>query len=81
MRVNVDAPAKVMLCLKWDVSNIQRRYLNIDFIVSDEKRNVMHYTTKNNISHCFISKLHEGCIYLIQDFRIMKNDTHMIELH
>ncbi|GJX02706.1 hypothetical protein Tco_0188622 [Tanacetum coccineum] len=48
-----------MICKKWDVHNLNGKFLSIEFVVSDEKENVMHCTMKNNISHCFIDKIQE----------------------
>ncbi|GJX55463.1 nucleic acid-binding, OB-fold protein [Tanacetum coccineum] len=47
---------------KWDVHNLNGKYLSTEFVVSDEKENVMHCTIKSNISHCFIDKIQEEVV-------------------
>ncbi|KAL6507132.1 hypothetical protein OROHE_022031 [Orobanche hederae] len=84
-----EGPIVVMICRRWDVHNINGRYLSTDFIVSDEKENVMHCTMKSNISHCFNDKVQEGSVvsmryFTVQkkdEYRIIKDNTYLIELN
>ncbi|KAL6517891.1 hypothetical protein OROMI_033592 [Orobanche minor] len=84
-----EGPIVVIICRKWDVHNINGRYLSTDFVVSDEKENVMHCTMRSNISHCFIDKIQEGVVVCMRSFtvqkrdeyRIIKDNDHFIELN
>ncbi|KAL6547461.1 hypothetical protein OROMI_023182 [Orobanche minor] len=84
-----EGPIVMMICRKWDVHNINGRYLSTDFVVSDEKENVMHCTMRSNISHCFIDKIQEGVVVCMRSFtmqkrdeyRIIKDNDHFIELN
>ncbi|KAL6558413.1 hypothetical protein OROMI_018763 [Orobanche minor] len=84
-----EGPIVVMICRRWDVHNINGRYLSTEFIVSDEKENVMHCTMKSNISHCFNDKVQEGSVvsmryFTVQkkdEYRIIKDNTYLIELN
>ncbi|KAL6549360.1 hypothetical protein OROHE_008477 [Orobanche hederae] len=84
-----EGPIVVMICRRWDVHNINGRYLSTDFIVSDEKENVMHCTMKSNISHCFNDKVQEGSVVSMRyfsvqkkdEYRIIKDNTYLIELN
>nr|GEV03583.1 hypothetical protein [Tanacetum cinerariifolium] len=62
----------VMICRMWDVSSASGRYLSTDFIVSDEKANLMHCTARGNIAHNFLW-LKEGAIYSVKNFTLHPN--------
>ncbi|GJW79947.1 reverse transcriptase domain-containing protein [Tanacetum coccineum] len=47
-------------------------YLSTDFIVSDEKGNVMHSTARGNIAHNFL-RLKEGVIYSVKNYIVQPN--------
>ncbi|GKC33377.1 hypothetical protein Tco_1040671, partial [Tanacetum coccineum] len=51
---------------KWDVHNLNGKYLSTEFVVSDEKENVMHCTIKSNISHSFIGKIQEEVVVSVR---------------
>ncbi|XP_071694204.1 uncharacterized protein [Rutidosis leptorrhynchoides] len=68
-----DAEVTIMVCRCWDTYTAYGKYLSTDFIVSDKKMNVFQCTAKNNIAHCFIPRLIEGCVYLIGNFQVIQN--------
>nr|GEV49119.1 reverse transcriptase domain-containing protein [Tanacetum cinerariifolium] len=78
----------VMIYRMWDVNSATGRYLSTDFIVSDEKGNLMHCTPRGNIAHNFL-RLKEGAIYSVKnftvqpnkdDFRVLRFDHFIIEM-
>ncbi|KAL6547418.1 hypothetical protein OROMI_023139 [Orobanche minor] len=89
LKEGYEGPIVVMICRKWDVHTINGRYLSTDFVISDEKENVMHCTMRSNTSHCFIDKIQEGVIVCMRSFtvqkrdeyRIIKDNDHFIELN
>ncbi|GKE36688.1 hypothetical protein Tco_1460093, partial [Tanacetum coccineum] len=56
----------------WDVNSAIGRYLSMEFIISDEKANVMHCTARGNIAHNFL-RLKEGAIYSVKNFTMQLN--------
>ncbi|GJZ06288.1 reverse transcriptase domain-containing protein [Tanacetum coccineum] len=60
------------MALMWDVNSATGRYLSMEFIISDEKANVMHCTTRGNIAHTFL-RLKEGAIYSVKNFTVKPN--------
>ncbi|GKC03624.1 zf-CCHC domain-containing protein [Tanacetum coccineum] len=85
--VDVSGTIVVMISRMWDVNAITGRYLSTDFVVSDSKGNMIHCTARGSIAHNFL-RLKEGSVYSIKnfvmhpnkdEFRIMKNDTFMLE--
>ncbi|GJT55832.1 reverse transcriptase domain-containing protein [Tanacetum coccineum] len=62
----------IMIFRMWDVNSATGRYLSTDFIVSDEKGNLMHCTTRGNIAHNFL-RLKEGAIYSMKNFTVQPN--------
>ncbi|XP_071697351.1 replication factor A protein 1-like [Rutidosis leptorrhynchoides] len=84
-----DAHVRVMICRKWDTNTIYGKYISSDFIVCDQRGNIMQCTAKSNVAHCFINKLQEGCVYSIgmfsvipnkNEYRILKDNQLMLEL-
>ncbi|GJV38867.1 replication protein A 70 kDa DNA-binding subunit C-like protein [Tanacetum coccineum] len=71
-------PIVVMICREWDLHNINGKYLSTNFVVSDEKENVMHSTMKSNVSHCFIDKIKEGNVVSMRSFTVQKNNEYRI---
>nr|GEX72976.1 hypothetical protein [Tanacetum cinerariifolium] len=61
-----------MICRMWDVSFTTGRYHSTDFIVSDEKCNLMHCTARGNIAHNFLW-LKDGAIYSVKNFTVQQN--------
>ncbi|GKD41786.1 hypothetical protein Tco_1261993 [Tanacetum coccineum] len=55
-----------------DVNAAIARYLSTDFIVSHVEGNLMHCTTKGNITHTFL-RLEEGFIYSVKNFVVQPN--------
>ncbi|XP_071714270.1 uncharacterized protein [Rutidosis leptorrhynchoides] len=55
--------------------------MSSEFIVSNERGNVMQCTAKNNIAHCFIDRLQEGCVYFIGNFTVVSNKDEYRILH
>nr|GEV62861.1 hypothetical protein [Tanacetum cinerariifolium] len=55
-----------------DVNSATSRYLSTDFIVSDEKGNLMHCTARGNIAYNFL-RLKEGAIYSVRNFTVQPN--------
>ncbi|GJU47520.1 replication protein A 70 kDa DNA-binding subunit C-like protein [Tanacetum coccineum] len=85
--VDVTGTIIVMIGRMWDVSAVTGRYLSTDFVVSDAKGNMVHCTARANVARNFL-RLKEGAIYSIKNFvvkpnkeeyRILKNDTFMLE--
>ncbi|GJW29721.1 zf-CCHC domain-containing protein [Tanacetum coccineum] len=85
--VDVSGTIVVMIGRMWDVNAITGRYFSTDFVVSDSKGNMIHCTARGSIAHNFL-RLKEGSVYSIKnfvvhpnkdEFRIMKNDTFMLE--
>ncbi|GKB83428.1 ATP-dependent DNA helicase PIF1-like protein [Tanacetum coccineum] len=71
LELGVTGTIVVMICRMWDVNFATGRYLST-FIVSDEKGNVMHCTTRGNIAHNFL-RLKEGAIYSVKNFTVQPN--------
>ncbi|KAM0008219.1 putative nucleic acid-binding protein [Helianthus debilis subsp. tardiflorus] len=78
LREGSTGPITVMVCRKWDVTNVNRCYMSTDYVVSDVKGGVMHCTTRNNIAHYFFDKLKEGGIYLLKGFTLQRTDQYRI---
>ncbi|GJW79942.1 zf-CCHC domain-containing protein, partial [Tanacetum coccineum] len=72
LELGVTGTIVIMICRMWDVNSATGRYLSTDFIVSDEKGNVMHCTARGNISHNFL-RLKEGVIYSVKNFTVQPN--------
>ncbi|GJW41115.1 replication protein A 70 kDa DNA-binding subunit C-like protein [Tanacetum coccineum] len=66
----------VMVGRVWDVNATTGRYLSMNFVVSDSKRNMIKnlaiLTAKATILHNFL-RLKEGGIFLIKNFAILPN--------
>nr|GEW86782.1 RNA-directed DNA polymerase, eukaryota [Tanacetum cinerariifolium] len=72
----------------WDVHTLSGHYVSTDFVMSDEKGNAIHSSTKANVAHNFL-KLKEGLVYCLKHFVVQSNKeeycifrdhTYMIEL-
>nr|GEV66152.1 hypothetical protein [Tanacetum cinerariifolium] len=63
----------------WDVNSATGWYLSTNFIVSDEKGNLMHCTARGNIAHNFLW-LKKGAIYFVKNFTVQpnKDDFHVL---
>ncbi|GJT76864.1 reverse transcriptase domain-containing protein [Tanacetum coccineum] len=72
LELGVTGTIMVMICRMWDVNSATGRYLSTKFIVSDEKGNLMHCTTRGNIAHNFL-RLKEGAIYSVKNFTVQPN--------
>ncbi|GKC88365.1 zf-CCHC domain-containing protein [Tanacetum coccineum] len=72
LEIGVTGIIMVMICMMWDVNSAIGWYLSTDFIVSDEKGNVMHSTARGNIAHNFL-RLKEGVIYSVKNFIVQPN--------
>nr|GEW01898.1 zf-CCHC domain-containing protein/DUF4219 domain-containing protein/UBN2 domain-containing protein [Tanacetum cinerariifolium] len=72
LEVGVAGIIMVMICRMWDVSFATGWYHSTNFIVSDEKGNLMHCTTCGNIAHNFLW-LKDGVIYSVKNFTVQQN--------
>ncbi|GKA44298.1 protein NETWORKED 1A [Tanacetum coccineum] len=72
LELGVTATIVVMICRMWGVNSATGRYLSTDFIVSDEKGNLMHCTARGNVAHNFLL-LKEGAIYSLKNFTVQPN--------
>ncbi|GKC01675.1 zf-CCHC domain-containing protein, partial [Tanacetum coccineum] len=72
LELGVTGTIMVMICRMWDVNFATGRYLSTDFIVFDEKGNLMHCTARGNIAHNFL-RLKEGAIYSVKNFTVQPN--------
>ncbi|GJW22059.1 reverse transcriptase domain-containing protein [Tanacetum coccineum] len=72
LELGVTGTIVVMICRMWDVNSATGRYLSTDFIVSDEKGNLMHCTARGNVAHNFL-RLKEGAIYSVKNFTVQPN--------
>ncbi|GJS93015.1 reverse transcriptase domain-containing protein [Tanacetum coccineum] len=72
LELGVTGTIVVMICKMWDVNSAIGQYLSTDFIVSDEKGNVMHCIARGNIAHNFL-RLKEGAIYSVKNFTVQPN--------
>ncbi|GKD42126.1 reverse transcriptase domain-containing protein [Tanacetum coccineum] len=88
LELGVTATIVVMICRMWGVNSATGRYLSTDFIVSDEKGNLMHCTARGNVAHNFLL-LKEGAIYSLKkftvqlnkdDFRVLRFDHFIVEI-
>nr|XP_043620001.1 replication protein A 70 kDa DNA-binding subunit-like [Erigeron canadensis] len=79
----------VLVCRKWDVLSINKKYMSTDYIMSDKKGNIIHCYAKSFIAHRFQKILEEGCLYSIKAFavvpnpekyRVLKDSDYMIDL-
>ncbi|GJW72188.1 reverse transcriptase domain-containing protein [Tanacetum coccineum] len=86
LRLDVTGTIIVMVGRMWDVIAVTSRYLSTDFVVSDAKGNMIHCSAKATVAHNFL-RLKVGSIYSVKNFvvkpnkeyRILKNDTYMLE--
>ncbi|XP_031280327.1 replication protein A 70 kDa DNA-binding subunit B-like [Pistacia vera] len=67
--------ARVIRC--WECINFKMNndVFSIDMVLMDEQSNVMHGTIPKNRVPKFRSQIHEGCIYLIRNVRVIECDT------
>ncbi|GKD06452.1 mediator of RNA polymerase II transcription subunit 34 isoform X2 [Tanacetum coccineum] len=72
LEVDITSTIIVMISRVWDVNVITGCYLSMDFVVSDSKGNMVHYTAKGNIAYNFL-RLKEGIIYSIKNFVVLPN--------
>ncbi|GJV57204.1 reverse transcriptase domain-containing protein [Tanacetum coccineum] len=72
LELGVTGTIVVMICRMWDVNSAIGRYLSTDFIVFDEKGNLMHCIARGNIAHNFL-RLKEGAIYPVKNFTVQPN--------
>ncbi|GJU47409.1 reverse transcriptase domain-containing protein [Tanacetum coccineum] len=72
LELGVTGTIVVMICRMWDANSATGWYLSTDFIVSDEKGNLMHCTARGNIGHNFL-RLKEGAIYSVKNFTVQPN--------
>ncbi|KAF5818369.1 putative nucleic acid-binding protein [Helianthus annuus] len=78
LREGSTGPITVMVCRKWDVTNVNGRYMSTDYVVSDVKGGMIHCTARNNIAHYFFDKLKEGGVYLLKGFTVQRTDQYRI---
>ncbi|GJZ86190.1 ATP-dependent DNA helicase PIF1-like protein [Tanacetum coccineum] len=72
LELGVTGTIVVMICRMWDVNSAIGRYLSMDFIISDEKGNLMHCIACGNIAHNFL-RLKKGAIYSVKNFTMQPN--------
>ncbi|XP_022036552.1 replication protein A 70 kDa DNA-binding subunit C-like [Helianthus annuus] len=78
LREGSTGPITVMVCRKWDVTNVNGRYMSTDYVVSDVKGGMIHCTARNNIAHYFFDKIKEGGVYLLKGFTVQRTDQYRI---
>ncbi|GKD45651.1 reverse transcriptase domain-containing protein [Tanacetum coccineum] len=87
LRLDVTGIIILMVGRMRDVSADTGQYLSTDFVVSDAKGNMIHCSAKATVEYNFI-RLKVGSIYSVkifvvkpnkEEYRILKNDTYMIE--
>ncbi|GKB76413.1 reverse transcriptase domain-containing protein, partial [Tanacetum coccineum] len=61
-----------LIPVMWDVNSAIGRYLNTDFIIYDEKGNLMYCIARGNIAHNFLC-LKKGAIYSVKNFTVQPN--------
>nr|GEY09526.1 hypothetical protein [Tanacetum cinerariifolium] len=59
LEVDVAGTIVVMIGRVWDVNDVTRRYLRTDFVVSNSKGNMIHWSAKSSVAHNFL-RLKEG---------------------
>nr|XP_043619724.1 uncharacterized protein LOC122591525 [Erigeron canadensis] len=68
-----DGTIVAMVSRKWDVYKTNGSYLSTDFILSDEKSNLIHCFASHNKSYKFLAKLQEGMLFSFKGFKVHSN--------